>query len=262
MFWRAMDTAGWAVLVFIAVPLLIISGASFTAGDIVTFPPEGFSLRWYEQLFQRDEFVRSFVQSVVLAVATAVVALAVGLLTALFMHRYPMRNQELFRAFVMSPLVLPTIVTGVALLQGLSVLGLGLSFLGLLIGHVVITIPYVVRTVGAGLSGLDPALEEAAESLGAGPFRVIWKVVMPAIAPSIMAAVIFVFISSFDEVTVSLFLSDPTVMPLPVRIYAYIDFSLDPMIAALSTLLILLALGFILLLQWIFGLDRAFGLKG
>lgn len=262
MFWRTMDAAGWIVLAFTAAPLIIISGASFTAGDIVTFPPQGFSLRWYEQLFQREEFVVSFFQSVTLAVVTVVLALAVGLLTALAMHRYPLRNKELFQAFVMSPLVLPTIVSGVALLQAFSVMGLGLSFFALLVGHVLITIPYAVRTVGAGLTGLDPALEEAAESLGATPLRIIWRVVIPAIAPSIMAAVIFVFITSFDEVTVSLFLSDPTMMPLPVRIYAYIDFSLDPMIAALSTLLIVLALFLILALQWLFGLDKAFGAKG
>jgi putative spermidine/putrescine transport system permease protein len=161
----------------------------------------------------------------------------------------------------MSPLVLPTIVTGVALLQFYYLIDMAEALPGLLIGHVLITIPYVIRTVGAGLAGLDPAIEEVSSSLGAGAMRTLLKVTIPAIAPSIMAAMIFVFITSFDEATVSIFLAAPDLMPLPVRIYSYIDFAVDPMVAAVSTLLIVFAFGIIALLQRLLGLDRAVGVN-
>ena len=131
-------------------------------------------------------------------------------------------------------------------------------FAGLVIGHIVITIPYVVRTVGAGLVRLDPAIEEAAESLGAGTARTLLRVTLPAIGPSILAAVIFVFITSFDQATVSIFLSGPDMMPLPVRILNYIEFAVDPMVAAVSALLIVFAFALVAVLQKVLGLDRAF----
>ncbi|NKL39054.1 ABC transporter permease subunit [Rhizobium leguminosarum bv. viciae] len=147
-------------------------------------------------------------------------------------------GSSLYKTFLMSPLVLPTVVTGVALLQFYYLIRLDTSLLGLLAAHVLITIPYVLRTVGAGLVGLDPEIEEAAASLGSGERRTLLRVTLPAIAPSIMAAVIFVFITSFDQTTVSIFLADVDLKPLPVLIFNYIDLAVDPMIAAVSTLLI------------------------
>ncbi len=185
--------------------------------------------------------------------------MALGVPAVMGLHRHDFPGRKLFRAFLMSPLVLPTIVTGVALLQFYYLINMDAPLTGLLIGHVLITVPYVIRTVGAGLVGMDPAIEEAANSLGAGVARTLLKVTLPAMAPSIMAAMIFVFITSFDQATVSIFLSGPDMMPLPVRIYSYIDFAVDPMVAAVSTLLIIFAFGIIALLQKLLGLDRALG---
>ncbi len=156
----------------------------------------------------------------------------------------------------MAPLVLPTIVTGVALLQFYALIDADAPFAGLLAGHVVITTPYVIRTVGAGLARLDPALAEAAESLGASAARVLLRVSLPAVAPSIMAAVVFVFITSFDQATVSILLAGPDVVPLPVRMLNAVDFAVDPMLAAVSTLLIVFAFALVALLQRVLGLDR------
>ena len=256
---RLIDAAGWLVVLFILGPLIIIIGGSFTETPYVAFPPTGFTLRWYEQLMHRRDFLDSFVISVVLAALCSLCAMVLGTAAVVGLHRHRVTGSRLFRGFLMSPLVLPTIVTGVALLQFYYLIDMDAPLTGLLIGHVLITIPYVVRTVGAGLQGLDPAMEEAASSLGAGGLRTLLKVTLPAIAPSIMAAVIFVFITSFDQATVSIFLAGPDVMPLPVRIYNYIDFAVDPMVAAVSTLLIVFAFGVIALLQKLLGLDRAMG---
>lgn len=256
---RILDAAGWIVVLFILGPLVIIVGGSFTETPYVAFPPTGFTLRWYEQLMHRRDFLDSFITSLVLATLCSLGAMALGVSAVIGLHRHGFAAKRLFRAFLMSPLVLPTIVTGVALLQFYYLTDVDAPMTSLLIGHVLITIPYVIRTVGAGLVGLDPALEEAAGSLGAGSLRILFKVTLPAISPSIMAAIIFVFITSFDQATVSIFLAGPEVMPLPVRIYSYIDFAVDPMIAAVSTLLILFAFAIIALLQKLLGLSRAIG---
>ena len=256
---KAIAAAGWAVVLFILGPLVVIVGGSFTETPYVAFPPTGFTLRWYAQLMHRRDFLDSFLVSVALAALCSIASMLLGMAAAVGLHRHGFAGRQAFRAFLMSPLVLPTVVTGVALLQFYYLLNLDAPLTGLLIGHVLITIPYVVRTVGAGLAGLDPAIEEAAESLGAGGLRTLLRVVLPAVAPSIMAAVIFVFITSFDQATVSIFLAGPDVMPLPVRIYNYIDLAVDPMVAAVSTLLILFAFGVIALLQKLLGLDRTMG---
>jgi len=258
---KAINIVGWLVVAFILSPLVIIMGGSFTETPFVAFPPVGLTLKWYAQLAQRGDFFDSFVTSIVLAVLCCVVAMALGVAAALGLHNQKFTGRTLLRGLLMSPLVLPTVVTGVALLQFYYLIDMDAPLAGLLIGHVLITIPYVIRTVGAGLVGLDPAMEEAASSLGAGALRTLLKVTLPAIAPSMLAATIFVFITSFDQATVSIFLSSPDVTPLPVRIYNYIDFAVDPMVAAISTLLIIFAFALIALLQKLLGLDRAMGVN-
>lgn len=253
--------AGWLVVGFIVGPLLVIVAGSFTETPFVAFPPQGFTWRWYQQLLERRDFLHSFLVSLVLAALCTVAALLLGGLAALGLHRTGAAGREAMRGFLMSPLVLPTIVTGVALLQFYTLVEVDAPLSGLLVGHVLITTPYALRTIGAGLVGLDPALEEAAASLGAGGVRTLLRVTLPAIAPSVTAAAIFVFVTSFDQTTVSLFLAGPEAMPLPVRIYNYIDFAVDPMVAAVSTLLIVFAFAVIALLQRLLGLDRAMGVN-
>lgn len=256
-----MSLAAWLVVAFMLGPLVVVVGGSVTETPFVKFPPDGFTLAWYRQLLSRDDFFWSFVDSVVIATACTAAATLIGTLAAAGLYRAPFRGREAFRTFVASPLVLPTVITGVALLQVIYLADVSLPRTSLIVGHTLITVPYAVRTIGAGFLGLPPHIEEAAESLGASPLRVLRRVTLPAIAPSMAASVIFVFITSFDQATISIFLSGPDIMPLPVRIYSYIDYSIDPMVAAVSTLLILFAFALIVLLQKLLGLDRAFGTR-
>jgi putative spermidine/putrescine transport system permease protein len=258
---KAINAAAWLVVLFILSPLIVIIGGSFTQTPYVAFPPVGFTLRWYNQLMHRGDFLDSFLISIVLALLCCAVAMLLGVPAAIGLHRHDFLGRRAFRGFLMSPLVLPTIVTGVALLQFYYLIDVDAPMTGLLIGHVLITIPYVIRTVGAGLLGLDQAIEEAAESLGAGAIRTVLRVTIPSIMPSILAATIFVFITSFDQATVSIFLAGPDMMPLPVRIYSYIEFAVDPMVASVSTLLTIFAFAVIVLLQKLLGLDRALGMN-
>lgn len=188
---RVLDAVAWLVVLFLLGPLIAIIGGSVTETPYVAFPPQGFTLRWYEMLMHRQDFLASFGTSVLVALLCTGVATVLGTLAAIGLHRHVFVGRPLMQAFLLSPLVLPTIVTGVALLQFYYLVDVDAPFAGLVIGHIVITIPYVVRTVGAGLVRLNPAIEEAAESLGAGTARTLLRVTLPAIAPSILAAIIF-----------------------------------------------------------------------
>ena len=258
MFDRLVRLAAGFTVLFLLGPLIVIVGASFTTTPYVAFPPHGFMLKWYEQLLSKPDFMRSFVDSIVLGVLATAGAAAVGIPAAIGLQHGGVRGRAALRSFVLAPLTLPTIVTGVALLQFYYAIDLDAPMTGLLIGHMLITIPFYVRTVGAALLALDPAIQEAAESLGAGVLRTHLKVTLPAIAPSIFAATTFVFITSFDQVTISVFLSSPDVMPLPIRIYNYIEFAVDPMVAAISAVLIALSFAIVAAMQRLLGLNRAF----
>mgnify|MGYP005995863383 CR=1 FL=1 len=261
---RLVDLTTLLVVIFLMGPLVVIIAGSFTETPYVAFPPEGFTLKWYQALFQRQDFLESFIDSLLLAGLSTVVATVLGTLAALSIARKGEAGREFLRGFFMLPLILPTIVTGVALFQFMRTSEIGMALLpgnwaGLLLGHTLITIPYVVRTVGASLVSLDPSLAEAAEGLGASPSRVLFGVIMPAIMPAVMVSLIFCFILSFDQVTISIFLSGPDVTTLPIRIYNYIEFAIDPMIAAVSALLILFAYVLVLGLERTVGLNNAFG---
>jgi putative spermidine/putrescine transport system permease protein len=258
MFDRVVRLGALLTVLFILGPLVVIIGASFTTTPFVAFPPQGFTLDWYRQLMGKPDFLRSFLDSVLLGVATTAGAALVGIPAAIGLQHSGVRGRAALRSFVLAPLTLPTIVTGVALLQFYYAIDLDAPLAGLLAGHMLVTIPFYVRTVGAALISLDPSLQEAAESLGAGVLRTHLRVTLPAIAPSIFAATTFVFITSFDQVTISVFLSSPDLMPLPIRIYNYIEFAVDPMVAAISTVLILLSFAIVAVMQRLLGLDRAF----
>lgn len=258
---RALLIAASAIgVLFLIGPLVIVIGGSVSDTPFVQFPPEGFTLRWYAAMLRRDDFLVSFLDSVLIATFTTGLAAAIGTLAALGIHLFGNpRTRESFSVFVLSPLVLPTIITGVALFQAVRWIDVDMPYVTLVVGHTLITIPYVVRTVGAALIGMDQSILEAVESLGAGPGRVLLQVLAPAIAPAILVSLIFVFIVSFDQVTVSLFLTSPDVTPLPIRIYNYIEFAIDPMVAAVSTALIVFAYALVVVLERLVGLNRVFG---
>ncbi|MFN8703024.1 MAG: ABC transporter permease [Rhodospirillales bacterium] len=256
---RVISFTAWVVVAFLMAPLIVVIGGSFTQSAYVAFPPHGFSLKWYAQLLERNDFFASFNESLIIGIAATFGAVGLGVPAAIGLSRGPFRGREFLRGFVMSPLVLPTVITGIALLQFYRMVDTDLPLLQIVIGHIVITLPYIVRTVGAGLQLLPPNIEEAAESLGASPIRTLLKVTLPSIAPSVLVGTIFVFIISFDQVTISIFLSSADVMPLPIRIYSYIEFAIDPMVAAVSTVLIAFSYLLVIILEKAFGLDRVFG---
>ena len=247
------------VYAFLLIPMVIVVLAAFNAGNYFTFPPQGFSLKWFANFFQRREFMQALWLSTELAFWTALASTVIGTAAAVALVRGRFRGRDVLNAFVTSPLLLPQILTGVALLQYFTLLGLAQSWWGLLIGHVVVTTPYVVRTVSATLEHFDLALEEAAQSLGATPVRAFLEITLGVIKPGVVAGAIFAFAISFDNFTLSLFLTSPRLTPLPIELFAYLKYSFDPTAAAVSALAIGQALALILGIARLMGLEEFTG---
>jgi putative spermidine/putrescine transport system permease protein len=226
------------VYAFILAPILVVIPVSFSETQYLVFPPQGFSLRWYANFFATRELADSLWTSLHLAAWTTGLCTVLGTTAALALVRYRYPGREALRTLLMAPLVMPRLVLGIAFLMFLSKTVLSGRFGGLLAAHVVVALPYVIRTVGASLVGLDRALEEAAMSLGAAPFLTFRTVTLPLLKPGILAGAIFAFVTSFDELVASLFLTGPRLTTLPVQIYTYIEYTSDPTIAAISVVLI------------------------
>jgi putative spermidine/putrescine transport system permease protein len=235
-------------LIYLAAPIVVVVLTSFTSTGYLVFPPRGFSLAWYQNIARNPEFVGGFITSVELAVAVVVIACPVAIPAAIAIVRRPGRLMRLLEQVFLSPIVLPAVVLGVAYLALLQRHGLLGTFSGALLAHVVLATPFVIRSVGDGLATMNPSLEEAANSLGAGPLRTFFWVTFPLIQDSLLAGAIFAFIISFDEAVVTLFLVGPHFATLPVRIFTYMQYSDDPTVAAVSTVLIGISMLFVLLL--------------
>ncbi|MEZ5651627.1 MAG: ABC transporter permease [Burkholderiaceae bacterium] len=243
-FTRHLPGAGLAlvaalVLLLLQLPVIVVVLASFTETSYLTVPPKGFTLQWYWKVLGDESYRDAIVFSLMLALSSTALSLAVGTAAAYAIVRRKLPGSEAIASLLMAPLVFPAVVIAVALLQFYTVVGLRGSFAGLVAAHVLITMPYVVRSVLAALAGTDPALEEAARTLGAGPWTAFRKVGLPIIRPGLVAGGIFSFIVSFDNVPVSIFLVNVRHTTLPVKIFAAVEHGIDPGIAAVSTLLIL-----------------------
>jgi putative spermidine/putrescine transport system permease protein len=260
---RGEALLGWYVLgvmAFLALPILVVIPAAFGPAVTLAFPPAGLSLKWFRNVAAHPEFLRAFYVSLGVAVVATALSLTLGTAAAvgLVRHRFP--GRDLLQLAFVAPLVFPAIVYGVAMLMVLNPLRLTRTVLGLVLAHAVITLPYVVRTVGATLLEVDRRLEESAQILGATPWRTFWHVTLPLIRPGLIAGATFSLIISFDEFTVSLFLTGPGLMTLPLEIYHYTEYTIDPTIAAISTVLIVLSVATILAIERFVGFERHFQL--
>jgi len=244
------------VYAFLMLPIAIVVIVSLNSGEWLKFPPEGVSLRWYAAFLSSKPFMDATRLSLILATVATVAATLIGVPAALFYVRHARRWREAFRLVALSPLLLPEILTAIALLFLYYQVGLGTKTVaGLYLGHVVICVPFVFLQVTSALYNLSPALEEAARSLGAGSFTAFRRVTLPLIKPGVIAGALFAFIISFDNVSISLLLKGVGTTTLPLQLFDYLQWDFDPTAAAASTLSILFTLGAVLLV------DRLIGLK-
>ncbi|HET6928220.1 MAG TPA: ABC transporter permease [Hyphomicrobiaceae bacterium] len=243
-----------AILFFLLAPIAIVSVFAVNPTPYISFPPVGFTLVWFAKFFANPDFINALWLSLKVAAAVLVLSMLIGATAALALARGNLPGAGLATALFMSPLMLPAILTGLALFQIYLLAGIGRPIWGLVMGHTVVAVPYVIRTTLAVLHNFDRRLEEAAAALGANPVRVFVEVTLPLIRPGVIAGGIFAFIVSFDQFPVSLFLVVPKGETLPVVLFNYMKFDLDGAIAAASMVSIALALSVVILLEWIIGL--------
>ena len=238
-----------AASLFIIAPLAIVVLNSFNNVAYTVFPPSGFSTRWYANLFAQDVFYAAAWRSIVLATLSTGVALVVGVMAAYALVRYKLPAADLTKAFLLSPIVLPKIVLGVALFMFFVRVRLIDSYSSLLVTHVLVILPFVIAMVSASLANFDWTLQEAAMDLGAGPVRTFFRVILPQISVSVAIAGLFAFITSFDQVETTIFMVRTGSNTLPVEMFLYLQKWQDPTIAALSSLLILFAVALVLVIS-------------
>ncbi len=222
----------------------------------MAFPPKGFSLQWYERLAQNQEFITGFKVSLITAGGVAALALFVGVPVALAITRYDFRGRDALSGFFLSPLLVPAIVLGLALLLVLAPLRITGTYAGLIIAHLSITVPYVIRTTSMSLLTLNRSCEEAARTLGASAWTTFRRVTLPLIAPGVLAGGAIAFLISFDEAVISLFVVGPRATTLPVEIFHYVESRTDPQIAALSVVLIAISILLVVIIERVMGLRR------
>lgn len=244
------------VVLFLIGPFLVIIAASFSAGETLAFPPQGFSFRWIVKVFTVESFRESFVTSMILAIGGTLVALLLGVPASYAMSRYRMPFAETVRTVVSAPVIVPGIIVGLALLRYFVVpIGMPIT-LALFLAHTALVLPYAVRVVSASLANLGSDIEEAAVLLGSSRLGAFFRVVLPNIRGGILAAFILGFVTSFNQVPVSLFLSGPGVRTLPIDMLGYMEIVFDPSIAALSSLLAFLSMGIVLVAERFLGFSR------
>jgi len=237
-----LTVAGVAVLVFLVLPIFIVVPMSFSASRFLAFPPAAWSLRWYAEYFGGAEWMLATAVSLQTATATCLLATPIGVAAAYAIHTTKTRLTEVAYPLLMVPLMIPHIVVAVGVFFLFARIGLNNTLTGLILAHTMLAIPFVLITTLSGMQGFDMNQERAAQSLGVNRLTAFLKVTAPQIKGSIIAGALFAFISSFDEVVVSLFLSGGPTSTLPKRMFVALRDEVDPTIAAISSLLIFASL--------------------
>lgn len=245
-----------ATLTFLIGPFLIVIFAGMSAGEALAFPPQGLSLKWYAKVFTVESFRASFALSMFLAVFGTLAALLIGIPAAYALNRYDLPGSETIRTIVAAPIIVPGIIVGLALLR-YFVVPLNVTItMALFVTHTALVLPYAVRVVSSSLNNLRADMEEAAVILGCSRLQAFVKVVLPNIRGGILAAFILGFVTSFNEVPASLFLSGPGVRTLPIDMLSYMEITFDPSVAALSALLAFMSVAIVFIAERLLGFSR------
>lgn len=243
------------IYVFLLAPILIVVVTSFNATARNAFPPVGFSLRWYGEFLASQSFMRAFEFSIRLGLVSAVGATLVGFMTAYGIVRFLGRRREAGQTLALLPIMIPHILISISLLLVLTLIPIP-ELSALIVGHILISLPFTVAGIIASLEGVDPQLELAAMTLGASRLRTMREVVIPLIAPGLLSAFVFAFIVSFGDVYIALFLSGPGRTTLPIEIFSYMQWESTPVVAAITTVQILLIVVLGLLVERLVGLRQ------
>ncbi|GAU85274.1 ABC transporter permease [Bosea sp. BIWAKO-01] len=254
----ALKILAGAMFIFLLAPLIVVVPISFSGDSYMMFPPSSWSTKWYPAIFADGKMVSAFWTSLALAFVVTVLSLLIGLPAAYALVRLKPRGAEFLSSLFTAPLLLPTIVLGLAILIVFSGYGLLATFQGLVAAHLVVTLPYAIRVLSTALATLPIPVEEAAATLGASPLTVFRRVTLPMMRSGIVGTTALCFLVSFDEVVLSLFMTGPRISTLPVAMYHRVEQQADPLVAALSVLLVVLTLVVVLVVDRTSGLAKTF----
>jgi putative spermidine/putrescine transport system permease protein len=228
------------ILIYLIVPIFIVIPISFSDASYLKFPPEAFSLRWFNNFFQSSSWVSSTWLSLKVAFATTILSTLIAIPTCFGLVRHNFHGRSILFGLILSPLVVPIIISAIAVYFLFAELKLIGSITGLVLAHTLLAFPKVVVVVTASLKGFDINLEHAASNLGAGRLQTFWLVTLPLIRPAVLSGAFFAFITSFDELIITMFICG-TSLTLPKRMWDSLRFEIDPTIAAVSTILIFIS---------------------
>ncbi|MEM6624490.1 MAG: ABC transporter permease [Pseudomonadota bacterium] len=241
----------WTILGFLVLPMVIVIPVSVTDQYYLSLPKEGISFEHYRAFFEKDIWIDATLDSLIIATSATLLAVLLGSSCAIGCWRLSSRAAEAVRLFMLLPIIVPVIVQALAIYRFWIDLGLIDTYIGTIIAHTLIAIPYVIITVSAALTNVDPRTEQAARNLGATNAQAVRLVVLPGIMPGVLSGALFAFTISFDEIVTVLFITSRAVYTLPKRIWNGIQDHLDPTIAAVATMLMVLTLGLLLIDLWI-----------
>lgn len=253
-----------AAMIFLLVlsPLAIVFILAFSADSFMVFPPSGYSFRWFGQLLGNEQLLGALWLSLKIAPIVTVISVCIGTSAAMAISKLTFVGRDFLRGFFLAPLLLPALVLGLALLTFLTGLRLSGTVTALVLGHLVVTVPFVIRLMTSAFASLPDEVEAAAATLGASTSRVVFRVTLPLAMPGLIASAALSFLLSFDETVISLFLVGPQTTTLPVEMMNYVQGRTDPLIAALSAVVIVGTLSIVLVVERLVGLARAVGTGG
>jgi putative spermidine/putrescine transport system permease protein len=243
-----MAALGLFTVLYLIAPTLVIVPMSFTEARILSFPPEGFSLEWYEQMLTDRQWSSAIANSLQVAVLTTILATVLGTLAALAFARGRFPGRSAVNGLVLAPIIVPVVIIAIGMFSLYARWRLGGSLFGLVLAHTALALPFVVVSVSASLSTMDRNLELAAANLGANPRQTFRRVTLPIILPGVIAGAIFAFITSWDEVVVAIFLTSARFRTLPVEMWEQVRQAVDPTVAAVATTLLVVTTVLLLIL--------------
>jgi len=257
--------AGFNLITFLIIfclffPIAITIVVSFNKSGFL-LPPSGMTFRWYVKVLTYREFITGMYVSLIVALLSSGIASLLGTLASLALVRYRFKGKDFINTFFMSPLMMPVVIIGLAVYSFLVKLGISNSIFALIIGHIVLIMPFSIRTISASLQNFDRSLEEAAMNVGASPMRTFFSITLPIIKTGAIAGMMMAFILSWNNFALSIFLSSPNWIPLPLQLFSYIKFEFDPTGAALSSILVFLSGIAIIVIDRLIGIDVVMGLQ-
>ena len=248
-------------LFYVTLPSIVVMITAFSDKALLMFPPTGFSLKWFERALAYEDFRKGFVNGVIITAWASAIALVCGTMAVYAIERFEFTGKRVLEAVLLSPLVIPHFTLGIAMLIVASEISLSRTYTLVVLCHVILVLPFVMRSVYVSLKNIDPALERAAASLGASPFTVFMKIDLPLLAPGLAGGWLFAAILSFNEFTATLFVSGQRTQTLPVAMYTYVREYADPTMAALSSILIVATILFLVAANRWLGLERILSIE-